>query len=61
MRSRLPAPVGVIALLLAARAGRSSPGSGPPVASAAAPGAPRADLTVCGAASLQRVLLNQSS
>jgi molybdate transport system substrate-binding protein len=56
VRSRLPTLVGVVALLLAACAGSVSPGSGQPVAGAAASGAPRVELTIYGAASLQGVL-----
>jgi molybdate transport system substrate-binding protein len=56
VRSRLPTLVGVVALLLAACAGSVSPGSGQPVAGAAASGAPRLELTIYGAASLQGVL-----
>ena len=56
MRSRLPTLVGVVALLLAACAGSVSPGSGQPVAGVAASGAPRVELTIYGAASLQGVL-----
>jgi molybdate transport system substrate-binding protein len=56
VRSRLPTLVGVVALLLAACVGSASPGSGQPVAGAAASGAPRVELTIYGAASLQGVL-----
>jgi len=56
VRSRLPTLVGVVALLLGACAGSASPGSGQPVAGAAASGAPRVELTIYGAASLQGVL-----
>jgi molybdate transport system substrate-binding protein len=56
VRSRLPTLVGVVALLLAACAGSVSPGSGQPIAGATASGAPRVELTIYGAASLQGVL-----
>ncbi len=61
MRSRLAAPVGLLALVLMACSGSASPpgsaqgsGSAPPTASPS--GAPAADLTIYGAASLKGVL-----
>ena len=56
MRSGLPTLVGVVAMLLGACAGSPSPASGPPAAGAAASVAPRVELTIYGAASLQGVL-----
>jgi len=61
VRSRLAAPVGLLALVLMACSGSASPpgsaqgsGSAPPTASPS--GAPAADLTIYGAASLKGVL-----
>jgi molybdate transport system substrate-binding protein len=48
--------VGAVAFLLGACAGSPSPASGQPAAGAAASGAPRVELTIYGAASLQGVL-----
>ncbi len=61
MRSRLPTLVGVVALLLGACAGSPSPASGQPAAGVAASGAPRVEVTIYGAASLQGVLATVKS
>ena len=61
MRSRLPTLVGVVALLLGACAGSTSSASGQPAVGAAASVAPRVELAIYGAASLQGVLATVKS